>query len=87
MVGPYGDWLNFHYEGPVRIVSETDCCRIVTPTTCEILQRVPPTTEVSIITLSVRSLTVHKRYPKAACSATIIVFKLQACCAVFLQLV
>jgi vacuolar protein sorting-associated protein 16 len=45
MVGPYGDWLNYPYEGSVTVISELDCCRIVTSTSCEILQRVPPSTE------------------------------------------
>jgi hypothetical protein len=45
MVGPYGDWLNFSYNGGVRLVSEQDCCRIITSTSCEILQRVPSSTE------------------------------------------
>lgn len=45
MVGPYGDWLNFPYEGSVQLIAERDCCRIITSTTCEILQRVPSTTE------------------------------------------
>lgn len=45
MVGPYGDWLNFQYDGAVRLVSESDCCRIITTTSCEVLQRVPASTE------------------------------------------
>lgn len=45
MVGPYGDWLNYPYEGSVTVVSELDCCRIITSNSCEILQRVPPSTE------------------------------------------
>jgi vacuolar protein sorting-associated protein 16 len=45
MVGPYGDWLNYPYEGTVTVISELDCCRIITSTSCEILQRVPPSTE------------------------------------------
>lgn len=45
MVGPYGDWLNFPYDGPVHLVSEHDCCRIVTCSGCEMLQRVPASTE------------------------------------------
>ena len=44
MVGPYGDWLNFHYEGSVRLVPEADCCRIITSSGCEMLQRVPAST-------------------------------------------
>lgn len=45
MVGPYGDWLNYPYNGAVTVISELDCCRIITSSTCEILQRVPPSTE------------------------------------------
>lgn len=45
VVGPYGDWLNFPYEEDVHIVTESDCCRIFTSTSCEILQRVPSSTE------------------------------------------
>lgn len=44
MVGPYGDWLNFQYDGAVRLVPESDCCRIITSTGCELLQRVPAST-------------------------------------------
>jgi hypothetical protein len=45
MVGPYGHWLNFPYQGAVYLVAEPDCCRIVTTTDCEMLQRVPAFTE------------------------------------------
>ena len=48
MVGPYGDYLNFSYEHAItgiRLISEPDCCRILTSTTCEMLQRVPASTE------------------------------------------
>jgi vacuolar protein sorting-associated protein 16 len=46
MVGPYGDWLRFPYEGMdnVFLIPEIDCCRVVTDTSVEVLQRVPPTT-------------------------------------------
>ncbi len=44
MVGPFGDWLNFPYDVAVHLVPERDCCRIVTSTGCEILQRVPDST-------------------------------------------
>jgi len=46
MVGPYGDWLRFPYENSdnVYIISEIDSCRVVTDTSVEILQRVPPAT-------------------------------------------
>ena len=45
MVGPYGDWLNFPYDVAVHLVAEPDCCRIVTSSGCDMLQRVPPSTE------------------------------------------
>jgi vacuolar protein sorting-associated protein 16 len=46
MVGPYGDWLRFPYEGTdnLFLLPETDCCRVVTDHAVEILQRVPPAT-------------------------------------------
>lgn len=46
MVGPYGDWLRFPYEDSenVFLVPEVDCCRVLTDSSVEILQRVPPTT-------------------------------------------
>lgn len=46
MVGPYGDWLRFPYEGTenVYLIPEVDCCRVITDTSVEILQRVPPAT-------------------------------------------
>lgn len=46
MVGPYGDWLRFPYEGTdnVFLLSEMDCCRVITDSSVEILQRVPPAT-------------------------------------------
>ena len=48
MVGPYGDWLRFPYgnddDGDVYLVPEIDCCRVVTSSSVEILQRVPPGT-------------------------------------------
>lgn len=45
MVGPYGHWVNFPYNTPLYVVPEADCCRIVTSTRCELLQRVPASTE------------------------------------------
>lgn len=45
MVGPYGDWLNFPYEGAVHLIAEPDCCRIITSSSCDMLQRVPASTE------------------------------------------
>lgn len=46
MVGPYGDWLRFPYEGTenVFLLPEMDCCRVITDSSVEILQRVPPAT-------------------------------------------
>ena len=46
MVGPYGDWLRFPYEDirNLHIISEMDCCRIITDNAVDILQRVPPNT-------------------------------------------
>lgn len=45
VVGPYGDWLNFLYQDVVHLVAEPDCCRVITPSACDILQRVPAATE------------------------------------------
>jgi hypothetical protein len=45
LVGPRGDWVNFPYEDSIQIISEQDCCRIVSSYGCEIIQRVPPSTE------------------------------------------
>jgi vacuolar protein sorting-associated protein 16 len=46
MIGPYGDWLRFPYEGVenLYIVPEIDCCRVVTASSIDIVQRVPPQT-------------------------------------------
>jgi hypothetical protein len=46
MVGPYGDWLRFPYENTenVFLLPEIDCCRVITDSVVEILQRVPPAT-------------------------------------------
>lgn len=41
MVGPYGHWLRFPYAVPLCLISELDCCRIISSTNCELLQRVP----------------------------------------------
>lgn len=46
MVGPYGDWLRFPY-GDIEnlfIIPEIDCCRVITDSAVELLQRVPPAT-------------------------------------------
>ena len=46
MVGPYGDWLRFPYEnhGNLYLIPEIDCCRVISDTSVEMLQRVPPAT-------------------------------------------
>lgn len=46
MAGPRGDWLRFPYEGTenLYLLPEMDCCRVVTDSSVEILQRVPPAT-------------------------------------------
>lgn len=46
MVGPYGDWLRFPYEGTenLYLIPEIDCCRVITDSSVELLQRVPPAT-------------------------------------------
>ena len=47
MVGPYGDWLRFSFgndDDEVYLVPEIDCCRVITSSSVEILQRVPPGT-------------------------------------------
>lgn len=46
MVGPYGDWLNFPYEGMIHLIPEPDCCRVITSSSCDVLQRVPMATEM-----------------------------------------
>ncbi len=43
-VGPFGHWIHYSYDVPLRLSQEVDACRIVTSTTCEILQRVPDVT-------------------------------------------
>jgi hypothetical protein len=45
MVGPYGHCVKFPYDGSLYLCQEADCCRIFTTYVCEILQRVPETTE------------------------------------------
>jgi len=44
MVGPFGDWLNFPYDHAIHLVPESDCCRIITGSACELLQRIPAAT-------------------------------------------
>ena len=45
-MGPYGDWLRFPYPQTesLYLLPEIDCCRVLTDSAVEILQRVPPTT-------------------------------------------
>ncbi|KAJ3129946.1 hypothetical protein HK098_007212 [Nowakowskiella sp. JEL0407] len=45
MVGPFGDWIKYSYEGVVQLVPEVDGVRIVTNEKCEFLQRVPDSCE------------------------------------------
>jgi hypothetical protein len=46
MVGPYGDWLRFPFQEVENLflIPEIDCCRVVTDSSVELLQRVPPAT-------------------------------------------
>eukprot|EP01006_Ploeotia_vitrea_P014258 TRINITY_DN3823_c0_g1_i1.p1 TRINITY_DN3823_c0_g1~~TRINITY_DN3823_c0_g1_i1.p1 ORF type:complete len:855 (+),score=458.50 TRINITY_DN3823_c0_g1_i1:18-2582(+) len=41
MVGPYGDFVKYQYDQPLRLVTEVDGVRIVANRQCEYLQRVP----------------------------------------------
>jgi hypothetical protein len=43
-VGPYGHWIRYSYDLPLRIAQECDACRVVTKLTSEIIQRVPEVT-------------------------------------------
>ncbi|TPX34404.1 hypothetical protein SmJEL517_g02979 [Synchytrium microbalum] len=45
VVGPFGDWIKYTYDGVVHMVTEIDGVRIITSDKCEFLQRVPTTTE------------------------------------------
>ena len=45
MVGPYGDCLVIPYEDEIHIVSEQDCCRVISSYSCDMIQRVPQATE------------------------------------------
>ncbi|CAM9293597.1 unnamed protein product [Phaeothamnion confervicola] len=46
-VGSDGEWANFPYpaHAPLLLSPEPDCCRVVSPDACEVLQRVPAATE------------------------------------------
>lgn len=43
--GPQDDWIPYHYDTPVHLVSECDGCRIVGAEKVEFVQRVPHSTE------------------------------------------
>ncbi|KAI8911364.1 Vps16, N-terminal region-domain-containing protein [Powellomyces hirtus] len=45
MVGPFGDWIKYSFDGTVHLVSELDGVRIISTDKCEFLQRVPSATE------------------------------------------
>ncbi|KAJ3045631.1 hypothetical protein HK097_001142, partial [Rhizophlyctis rosea] len=45
MVGPFGDWIKYTYDGVVQMVPEVDGVRIISSDKCEFLQRVPTVTE------------------------------------------
>ncbi|CEI87038.1 hypothetical protein RMCBS344292_01458 [Rhizopus microsporus] len=45
IVGPYGDWIKYSYEDPIYLVSEIDGVRIMSNDKCELLQKVPDSTE------------------------------------------
>ena len=46
MVGPYGNWLRYPYDftEDLFLIPEIDCCRIITDSSTDIIQRVPPDT-------------------------------------------
>eukprot|EP00632_Arachnochrysis_sp_CCMP2950_P003156 CAMPEP_0185720820 /NCGR_PEP_ID=MMETSP1164-20130828/50307_1 /TAXON_ID=1104430 /ORGANISM="Chrysoreinhardia sp, Strain CCMP2950" /LENGTH=852 /DNA_ID=CAMNT_0028388481 /DNA_START=177 /DNA_END=2735 /DNA_ORIENTATION=+ len=46
MIGPYGHWLKFSCPAPKHIIPEIDCCRMISTTSCELLQRVPSQIEL-----------------------------------------
>ncbi|CCJ28605.1 unnamed protein product [Pneumocystis jirovecii] len=41
MIGPFGGFLSFPYNGPALLISEIDGVRIITSDKCEFLQKVP----------------------------------------------
>ncbi|KAI9486646.1 MAG: Vps16, C-terminal region-domain-containing protein [Benjaminiella poitrasii] len=45
MVGPFGDWIKYTYEDPIYLASEIDGVRIISNDKCELLQKVPASTE------------------------------------------
>lgn len=40
LVGPYGDWVKYPCDGPMSIVSDVDCLRVISSTTHHIIRRV-----------------------------------------------
>jgi len=46
MIGPFGDWFRYPYDftDDLFLLPEMDCCRIVTDSSTDIIQRVPPST-------------------------------------------
>ncbi|CAO3625786.1 unnamed protein product [Cunninghamella echinulata] len=45
MIGPFGDWIKFSYDEPIFLSSEIDGIRITSNDKCELLQKVPTSTE------------------------------------------
>ena len=45
MVGPYGDWVRYSYDGPLLLLPEMDCVRLVSATATVLLIRVAEPTE------------------------------------------
>ncbi|KAI8973476.1 Vps16, C-terminal region-domain-containing protein [Mycotypha africana] len=45
MVGPFGDWIKYTYDDPIFLASEIDGVRIISNEKCELLQKVPASTE------------------------------------------
>ncbi|XP_055354396.1 vacuolar protein sorting-associated protein 16 homolog [Paramacrobiotus metropolitanus] len=45
LIGPKKDYINFLFDSPVHLVSETDCLRIISRDTHDMIQKVPATTQ------------------------------------------
>ncbi|KAI9248907.1 Vps16, C-terminal region-domain-containing protein [Sporodiniella umbellata] len=45
VIGPYGDWIKYSYDDPIHMVSEIDGVRIMSNDKCELLRKVPTSTE------------------------------------------
>ncbi|RCI02191.1 hypothetical protein CU098_008663 [Rhizopus stolonifer] len=45
VIGPYGDWIKYSYDDPIHLVSEIDGVRVMSNDKCELLQKVPASTE------------------------------------------